>query len=68
LDGGGNVPPQRALARELKRRGHDVHVITHDTQAESVVADGGTASRVERFGDLARAADLVEELVIARRD
>src|SRR4051794_37537857 len=23
-DGGGNLPPQRALARELTRRGHDV--------------------------------------------
>jgi len=41
-DGGGNLPPQRALARELKRRGHDVHVLTHDTQAKSVAADGAT--------------------------
>lgn len=41
-DGGGNLPPQRALARELKRRGHDVHVLTHDTQAPSVAADGAT--------------------------
>ena len=41
-DGGGNLPPQRALARELKRRGHDVHVLTHDTQAEAVASDGGT--------------------------
>lgn len=41
-DGGGNLPPQRALARELKRRGHDVHVLTHDTQAASVASDGAT--------------------------
>jgi UDP:flavonoid glycosyltransferase YjiC (YdhE family) len=41
-DGGGNLPPQRALARELKRRGHEVHVLTHDTQAQSVAADGAT--------------------------
>lgn len=41
-DGGGNLPPQRALARELKRRGHDVHVLTHDTQAKSVASDGAT--------------------------
>jgi len=27
-DGGGNLPPQRSLARELKRRRHDVHVLT----------------------------------------
>ena len=41
-DGGGNLPPQRALARELKRRGHEVHVLTHDTQAKSVASDGAT--------------------------
>jgi len=41
-DGGGNVPPQRALARELKRRGHDVHVLTHDSQANAVASDGAT--------------------------
>ncbi|MGD5682457.1 hypothetical protein QUT02_22640, partial [Xanthomonas citri pv. citri] len=41
-DGGGNLPPQRALARELARRGHDVHVLTHDTQAKSVASDGAT--------------------------
>ena len=40
-DGSGNTPPQRALARELNRRGHDVHVLTHDTLAEAVIADGG---------------------------
>ena len=41
-DGGGNLPPQRALARELQRRGHDVHVLTHNTLAGVVAADGGT--------------------------
>jgi UDP:flavonoid glycosyltransferase YjiC (YdhE family) len=40
-DGSGNSPPQRALARELNRRGHDVHVLSHDTLAEAVIADGG---------------------------
>jgi UDP:flavonoid glycosyltransferase YjiC (YdhE family) len=40
-DGGGNSPPQRALARELNRRGHDVHVLTHDSLAEAIIADGG---------------------------
>lgn len=40
-DGGGNVPPQRAMARELKRRGHEVHVLTHDSLADAVRADGG---------------------------
>jgi len=40
-DGGGNGPPQRALARELSRRGHEVHVLTHDSLAAAVAADGG---------------------------
>jgi UDP:flavonoid glycosyltransferase YjiC (YdhE family) len=40
-DGSGNSPPQRALARELVRRGHEVHVLTHDTLAAAVAADGG---------------------------
>ena len=40
-DGSGKTPPQRALARELNRRGHDVHVLSHDTLAEAVIADGG---------------------------
>ena len=41
-NGGGNVPPQRALARELRRAGHDVHALTHDALAEAVASDGGT--------------------------
>jgi UDP:flavonoid glycosyltransferase YjiC (YdhE family) len=41
-DGGGNVPPQRALARELCRAGHDVHVLAHDTLATAAGADGAT--------------------------
>ncbi len=40
-DGAGNGPPQRALARELNRRGHEIHVLTHDSLATAVAADGG---------------------------
>ena len=40
-DGSGNTPPQRALARELNRRGHEVHVLSHDSLAEAAIADGG---------------------------
>jgi len=40
-NGGGNVPPQRALLRQLRRAGHDVHVMTYDSLAEGIVADGG---------------------------
>jgi UDP:flavonoid glycosyltransferase YjiC (YdhE family) len=39
-DGAGNVPPQRALARELVRRGHEVHVLSHRSIAEPLRADG----------------------------
>ncbi len=39
-NGGGNVPPQRALARQLRRAGHEVHVLTHDSLAQGVAADG----------------------------
>jgi UDP:flavonoid glycosyltransferase YjiC (YdhE family) len=41
-DGGGNVPPHRALARELARRNCDVHVLTHNSLANVVAADGST--------------------------
>lgn len=46
-NGGGNVPPQRALARELRRRGHEVHVLTHDSLAKAIAADGGVFHRLE---------------------
>ena len=46
-DGGGNIPPQRALARELTRRGHDVHVLSHNTAAGAVKTDGGTFHPLE---------------------
>ena len=39
-NGGGNVPPQRALARQLRRAGHDVHVLAHDSLAEDFAGDG----------------------------
>jgi len=39
-DGAGNLPPQRALARELLRRGHDVHVLTHDSVSDLMGSDG----------------------------
>lgn len=39
---GQHSAPQRALARELIRRGHDVHVLTRDSLARAVDADGST--------------------------
>ena len=45
-DGGGNVPPQRALARELVRRGHEVHVLTHNSLAAAVKSDGAIFHRL----------------------
>ncbi len=41
-DGAGNQPPQRALTRELVRRGHEVHVLTHNSVASGAIADGAT--------------------------
>jgi UDP:flavonoid glycosyltransferase YjiC (YdhE family) len=69
-DGGGNVPPQRALARALKRRGHDVHILTHDSQATSVAADGATfhALATARQWDPARPNTAAEEGAFIVRD
>ena len=39
-DGGGNVPPLRALARALVRRGHQVHVLCHRSTADRFATDG----------------------------
>ncbi len=39
-DGGGNVPPTLGLAAELIRRGHQVRVLGHPQQADSVRASG----------------------------
>jgi UDP:flavonoid glycosyltransferase YjiC (YdhE family) len=69
-DGGGNLPPQRALARELKRRGHDVHVLTHDTQAKSVASDGATfhSLATARQWDPARHNTADEEIAFISED
>ena len=69
-DGGGNLPPQRALARELKRRGHEVHVLTHDTQAKSVASDGATfhSLATARQWDPTRHNTADEEIAFIRED
>jgi UDP:flavonoid glycosyltransferase YjiC (YdhE family) len=69
-DGGGNVPPQRALARALKRRGHDVHVLTHDSQASAVALDGTTfhALATARQWNPARPNTAAEEGAFIGRD
>jgi len=69
-DGGGNLPPQRALARALKRRGHDVHVLTHDSQASSVASDGATfhALATARQWNPARPNTAAEEGAFIVRD
>ena len=45
-DGGGNVPPALAIARELVARGHVVRVLGHRSQRETVEAAGFTAVTV----------------------
>lgn len=44
-DGGGNVTPARVLADELTRRGHDVRIMGHAAQADSLSAAGYSATR-----------------------
>jgi UDP:flavonoid glycosyltransferase YjiC (YdhE family) len=39
-DGGGNVPPALATARELQRRGHSVRFLGHETQRERLTEAG----------------------------
>lgn len=39
-DGGGNVPPQLAIARELVSRGHDVTILGHRVQQAKAEATG----------------------------
>jgi len=39
-DGGGNVPPAAGIAQELRRRGHAVRFLGHQTQAERFAQDG----------------------------
>lgn len=69
-DGGGNLPPQRALARELTRRGHEVHVLTHNTQAKSVASDGATfhSLATARQWDPARHNTADEEIAFISED
>jgi len=40
VDAGGNVPPALAIAAELTRRGHAVHVLGHERQRELVAGAG----------------------------
>lgn len=46
-DGGGNVPPTLGLAAELVRRGHQVRVLGHPQQADSVRASGAVFEAYE---------------------
>lgn len=39
-DGGGNVPPALLIGAELRRRGHSVRVLGHETQRDAVAAAG----------------------------
>ena len=45
-DGGGNVPPALAIARELAARGHGIRVLGHRTQRDAIEAAGFAAVAV----------------------
>jgi MGT family glycosyltransferase len=55
-DGGGNAPPQLAIARELVERGHEVTVLAHRVQRPKVEATGArfAAYRHAPEGDASR--------------
>ncbi|WP_448809510.1 glycosyltransferase [Agromyces bauzanensis] len=40
VDGGGNTPPTLAIAAELRRRGHEVHVLGQERQRDPAAAAG----------------------------
>ena len=40
VDGGGNIPPQLAVARALQARGVEIHVLGHSGIRERVEAAG----------------------------
>lgn len=51
-DGGGNVPPAMAIARELASRGHGIRVLGHRSQHEAIAAAGFepvTVTRARHF-------------------
>ena len=39
-DGGGNVPPAVAIASELRRRGHTIRFLGHESQREQLTGAG----------------------------
>ena len=53
-DGGGNVPPALAIARELQSRGHDVRFLGHAGQAEQITAAGFEFVRARHARDFRR--------------
>ena len=59
-EGGGNVPPQMAVARGLAERGHDVRVLTERCLADEVAAAG---ARFESFTAAPNRASRSEDLV-----
>lgn len=69
-DGGGNVESQRALARELKRLGCDVHAVAHDSIADRLKSDGATFHRLRSAHqfDFAARRTLDDEMTVLPRD
>lgn len=55
-DGGGNVPPALAIARELAGRGHGIRVLGHPGQRNAIEAAGFEAVATRRARDF-RAGD-----------
>lgn len=47
VPGGGNTPPTLAIAAELTRRGHDVHLLGHERQREMLASAGRAFTPLE---------------------
>lgn len=68
-DGAGNQPPQRALARELVRRGHEMHVLSHDSVGERARSDGSifhSLPTAHQYKDSDQIGDSQGELMFLR--
>ncbi len=64
-EGGGNIPPQLGLARQLVDRGHEVRVLTEPSVAQDVIGTGAsfaTFTTAPHRDDRLRESDFVRDV------
>ena len=64
-DGGGNVPPAVAIARELQHRGHTVRFLGHASQLDSLAAKGFETVRPQHARDFDNSRDYAPLAMLA---